>query len=115
MAGNKQGAGWGVDCEAQLEYGDDNYYLLIWDDPCCMEIRNTQQVIAALAVSMVEGEGRWEMHTGMSHGTPSENIKVLMDHLNAPQNGSSRMPSENYVSDENGYVYIRRIHTKYEE
>jgi hypothetical protein len=115
MAGNKPGGGWGVECEASLEYDDDNYYLLIWDDPCFMEIRNTQQVIAALALSLVEGEGKWEMHVRMGDGEPSDSIKELMDHLNAEQNGSPRMPSDNYVSDENGYVHIRRIHAKYEE
>lgn len=111
---SKEEGGWGTDCEAQLEYNHDNYYLLIWNDPNCMEIRNTKQVISALAVSLVEGESRWEMHTGMGHGSPSENIKELMDHLNADQEGSARMPSNNYVSDECGYVYIRRIHAKYE-
>jgi len=112
MAGNKPGAGWGTDCEAQLEYEDDNYYLLIWDDPCCMEIRNTQQVLAALAVSLVEQEGKWEMHPG---GASTNSIRQLVEHLNAEQDGCARTPAKNYISDDCGYVHIRRIHKKYEE
>lgn len=106
--------GWGVECEAEITYDDDNYYLLIWGDPNCMEIRNTQQVIAALAVSLVDGEGKWEMRTeGIGRGE-SGCIKELMEHLNAEQDGW-RTPSKNYLSDDCGYVHIRRIHTKYEE
>ena len=116
MAGNKPGAAWGTDCEAQLEYDDDNYYLLIWGDPNCMEIRNTQQVIAALAVSLVEEEtGKWEMRTEGYIHRESESIKELMEHLNAEQDGCERTPSKNFLSDDCGYVHIRRIHTKYKE
>lgn len=116
MAGNKPGAGWGTDCEAQLEYGNDNYYLLTWDDPCCMEIRNTHQVISALGVSLVEDEAKWYLHDKVArHGKASRDIKELMDWLNAEQEGPDRVPSENFISDECGYVWIRRILTKYEE
>ena len=57
------GAGWGTDCEAQLQYDfEDNYYLLTWDDPNCMEIRNTQQVIAALGMSLSDDDAPWSRH-----------------------------------------------------
>jgi len=118
MSKDKPGAGWGTDCEAQLEYDfNDNYYLLIWDDPNSMEVRNTKQVIAALAVSMAEDECNWWMHNKVPNGggKSTRDIKELMDWLNAEQDGPDRVPSENFVSDDHGYVWIRRIITKYEE
>jgi hypothetical protein len=110
------GAAWGTDCEAELLYDmDDNYYLLTWNDPNCIEIRNTKQVIAAIATSMVEDECKWVMHNKSNHGDESTDVKELMDWLNAEQDGSERVPSENFISDDCGYVWIRRILTKYED
>ena len=90
MSKDKPGAGWGTDCEAQLEYDfNDNYYLLIWDDPNFMEVRNTKQVIAALAVSMAEDECNWWMHNKVPNGggKSTRDIKELMDWLNVEQDG----------------------------
>jgi hypothetical protein len=79
MAKDKPGAGWGTDCEAQLEYENDNYYLLTWDDPCCMEIRNTNQVISALGVSLVEDESKWYMHNKVHReGTVNERYQGII-------------------------------------
>jgi hypothetical protein len=116
MAKDKPGAAWGTDCEAELLYDmDDNYYLLTWNDPNCIEIRNTKQVIAAIATSMVEDECKWLMCNKSSNTIASSDIKELMDWLNAEQDGSERIPSENFISDDCGYVWIRRILTKYED
>lgn len=116
MSKDKPGAGWVTDCEAQLQYDfEENYYLLTWDDPNCMEIRNTQQVIAAIATSMVEDECKWVMRNKSNNGNVSADIKELMDWLNADQSTGSRFPSENFISDDCGYVWIRRILTKYEQ
>ena len=115
MAKDKPGAGWGTDCEAQLEYENDNYYLLTWDDPCCMEIRNTNQVISALGVSLVEDDSKWYMHNKVHReGIATRDIKELSDWLNAEQEGPNRVPSENFITDGCGYVWIRRILTKCE-
>ena len=115
MANDKPGAGWGTEAEVSLEYDNDNYYLLTWDDPSCMEIRNTNQVIAALATSLAEGEYSWQMHNASNNTNTSRDIKVLMDWLNAEQDGAERFPSNNFISDDCGYVWIRRILTKYED
>ena len=47
--------------------------------------------------------------------TAQSDIKELMDWLNAEQKGAERVPSDNYICDECGYVWIRRILTKHEE
>lgn len=108
--------GWGTDCEAQLQYDfEDNYYLLTWNDPNCMEIRNTQQVIAALGMSLAEDDAPWSRDGRDAREQPTRDIKELMDWLNAEQNGSERVPSDNFICDECGYVWIRRILTKHEE
>ena len=107
--------GWGTDCEAELQYDNDNYYLLTWDDPNCMEIRNTRQVIAALGISLSEDDAPWSRHKSGAGEQPTRDIKELMDWLNAEQDGSERVPSENFICDECGYVWIRRILTKHEE
>ena len=114
MSKDIPGAGWGTDCEAQLQYDfEDNYYLLTWDDPNCIEIRNTQQVIAALG-SLAEDDAPWSRCRHASE-QPTRDIKELMDWLNEEQDGSERVPSDNYICDECGYVWIRRILTKHEE
>lgn len=133
MSKDIPGAGWGTDCEAQLQYDfEDNYYLLTWDDPNCIEIRNTQQVIAALGMSLSDDDAPWSRHndnditvvdsTESGQATaqsitkpPTRDIKELMDWLNAEQKGAERVPSDNYICDECGYVWIRRILTKHEE
>lgn len=117
MSKDIPGAGWGTDCEAQLQYDfEDNYYLLTWDDPNFIEIRNTQQVIAALGVSLSEDDAPWSRHSKSGGGEqPTRDIKELMDWLNAEQDGSDRVPSDNFICDECGYVWIRRILTKHEE
>jgi hypothetical protein len=109
------GAGWGTDCETAVQYDNDNYYLLTWDDPNCMEIRNTNQVIAALGVSLAEDDAPWSRHGRNASKQPTRDIKELMDWLNAEQDESERVPSDNFICDECGYVWIRRILTKHEE
>ena len=111
------GAGWGTDCKAQLQYDfEDNYYLLTWDDPNCMEIRNTQQVIAALGISLSDDDAPWSRHTKSGAGEqPTRDIKELMDWRNAEQEGADRVPSDNFICDDCGYVWIRRILTKCEQ
>ena len=115
MSKDIPGAGWGTDCEAELQYDDDNYYLLTWDDPNCMEIRNTRQVIAALGMSLAEDDAPWSRDGRDAREQPTRDIKELMEWLDAEQEGSARVPSDNFISDECGYVWIRRILTKYEE
>ena len=107
MSKDIPGAGWGTDCEAELQYDDDNYYLLTWDDPNCMEIRNTQQVIAALGMSLAEDDAPWSRDGRDAREQPTRDIKELMDWLNAEQEGSNRVPSDNFISDECGYVWIK--------
>jgi hypothetical protein len=80
-----------------------------------MEIRNTQQVIAALGVSLAEDDAPWSRDGRNTREQPTRDIKELMDWLNAEQDGSYRVPSDNFICDECGYVWIRRILTKYEE
>ena len=80
-----------------------------------MEIRNTQQVIAALGMSLAEDDAPWSRHSRHTGEQPTRDIKELMDWLNAEQDGSERVPSDNFICDECGYVWIRRILTKHEE
>ena len=111
---NREGA-WGTACEAELQYENDNYYLLIWDDPSCMEIRNTEQVIAALGKSLAEDDAPWSRHGRHASEQPTRDIKELMDWLNKEQDHTGgRVPSDNSICDECGYVWIRRILTKCE-
>lgn len=105
---DKAQGGWGKECEFSTLYEDDNYYLLIWDDPNAMEIRTTAQVREALEASLKEDESPWSMHN-KTRGASSRDIDELMDWLNQEQDTAERVPSENFICDECGYVWIRRI------
>ena len=110
----KQIGGWGKECEWSCLYENDNYYLLIWDDPNAMEIRTTAQVREALEASLEEDDCEWSMHNKKA-SYASRNIDKLMNWLNQKQEGAERVPSENFICDECGYVWIRRILPKFED
>ncbi len=112
----KPQGGWGKQCEWECLYDNDNYYLLIWDDPNAMEIRTTTQVREALEASFSEDGARpWSMHNNVGMGVSSSNIDELMDWLNQEQDTAERVPSENFICDDCGYVWIRRILPKFEQ
>ena len=110
----KPTGGWGKQCEWACSYENDNYYLLIWDDPNAMEIRTTAQVREALEASLAEDDCDWTMHDNHT-SFPSRNIDELMAWLNQEQEGAERIPSENFICDDCGYVWIRRILPKVED
>ena len=112
----KPQGGWGKKCEFSPLYENDNYYLLIWDDPNAMEIRTAAQVREALEASFSEEDANpWEMHNNVGVGVSSSNIDELIDWLNQEQYTNERVPSENFICDDCGYVWIRRILTKFEQ
>ena len=111
----KQMGGWGKECEWQCSYENDNYYLLIWDDPNAMEIRTTAQVREALEASLAEDDCGWTMRENLGHvWHESRNIDELMNWLNQEPEVPQRVPSDNFICDDCGYVWIRRILPKCE-
>tara|TARA_R100001440_G_scaffold19066_2_gene32147 strand:- start:1890 stop:2249 length:360 start_codon:yes stop_codon:yes gene_type:complete len=116
----KEIGGWGKECEWQCSYENDNYYLLIWDDPNEMEIRTTAQVREALEASFSEEDSSpWLMRSRSFVGRPidreSSDVDELMNWLNEKQDWAERVPSDNFICDDCGYVWIRRILPKFEE
>ena len=110
----KEIGGWNTECEWEYSYENDNYYLLIWDDPNAMEIRTTTQVREALEASLVEEDSSpWLMRRRTFVGRPidheSSDVDELMNWLNEEQNWADRVPSDNFICDHCGYVWIRRI------
>jgi len=98
--------------------GEENHYLLIWDDPMSMEIRNEKQLRWMLEECANDDDCTWSLCEGIrSYGDePStENIGEVMDHLNKEKDitiGEMRDPSPQSITDEAGYVRIRRIYNK---
>ena len=116
MKTKKTIGGWGKQCEWACSYDNDNYYLLIWNDPNAMEIRTTAQVREALEASLSEDDCVWTMRENNGHvWNDSRNIDDLMAWLNQEEGGPSRIPSENFICDDCGYVWIRRILPKFED
>ncbi len=115
MKTKKTIGGWGKQCEWACSYDNDNYYLLIWNDPNAMEIRTTAQVREALEASLAEDDCVWEMRDDSASFCNSRNIDDLMSWLNQDQEGAERIPAENFISDDCGYVWIRRILSKVED
>ena len=120
----KQIGGWGKECEWSCLYEIDNYYLLIWNDPNAMEIRTTAQVREALEASFSdEDASHWLMRcrADVLEGKrsfierESSNVDELMSWLNKEQDWAARVPSENFICDDCGYVWIRRILPKFED
>lgn len=110
----KQIGGWDTECEWQCSYEDDNYYLLIWNDPNAMEIRTTAQMREALEASFSEEDSSpWLMRSLSFVGQPidreSSDVDKLMNWLNKGPEGPQRVPSNNFICDDCGYVWIRRI------
>ncbi len=96
---------------------EENHYLLIWDDPLVMEIRNEKQLRSMFEAckEYQEENGDWLLCGEMrSHyEAKSSDIDEIMAHLNKEKDvtiGEMRDPSPQSVIDENGYVRIRRIY-----
>ena len=92
----------------------ENHYLLIWDEPTVMEIRNEKQLR-----SMFEACREFESDDWLLCGerrtydeSICKDIDEIMAHLNKEKDvsiGQTRDPSPQSVTDEAGYVRIRRI------
>ena len=97
--------------------GDENHYLLIWDDPMAMEIRNEKQLRSMFEAckEYQEENGDWLLcgEKRSYDEAKSNDIDEIMAHLNKEKEvsiGEMRDPSPQSVTDENGYVRIRRIY-----
>jgi hypothetical protein len=97
--------------------GDENHYLLIWDDPMVMEIRNEKQLRSMFEAckEYEEENGDWLLCGERRSYDESicKDIDEIMAHLNKEKEvsiGEMRDPSPQSVTDENGYVRIRRIY-----
>ena len=113
---------WGTSSLMDGEYDiGENYYLLIWDDPSSIEVRDEHQLINALGQSIATNEWSWQLHTNEAmiegHGH-SRDIRVILEWLNGDssiQNAGFRTPSNRYACDDCGYITIRRIISKNDE
>ncbi len=97
--------------------GDENHYLLIWGDPMVMEIRNEKQLRSMFEAckEYQEENGDWLLcgERRSYDEAKSNDIDEIMAHLNKEKEvsiGEMRDPSPQSVTDENGYVRIRRIY-----
>jgi len=93
---------------------EENHYLLIWDDPMVMEIRNEKQLRSMFEACKEHENGDWLLCGERRTYDESicKDIDEIMAHLNKEKNvtlGETRDPSPQSVTDENGYVRIRRI------
>ena len=102
--------------------GEENHYLLIWDDPMTMEIRDEKQLRNLLnECAKYEEQETWLL-CGTArqkwHEAESKDIDEIIAHLNAERDitvGEMRNPSPQSVIDPNGYVRIRRIYNACKE
>jgi len=93
---------------------EENHYLLIWDEPTVMEIRNEKQLRSMFEACKEHENGDWLLCGERRTYDESicKDIDEIMAHLNKEKNvtlGETRDPSPQSVTDENGYVRIRRI------
>ena len=100
---------------------DENHYLLIWNDPLSMEIRDEKQLRNLLnECAKYEEQETWLL-CGMARTydeAQSKDIDEIIAHLNAERDitvGEMRNPSPQSVTDPNGYVRIRRIYNACKE
>lgn len=95
--------------------GEANHYLLIWDDPMVMEIRNEKQLRSMFELCKEHEQGDWLLcgERRSYDESKSNNIDEIIAHLNREKGvtvGEMRDPSPQSVTDECGYVRIRRIY-----
>ena len=94
---------------------EENHYLLIWDDPLVMEIRNEKQLRSMFEACKEHDNGDWLL-CGERHSydeAKCDDIEKIIAHLNKEKGVpiyEMRNPSSQSVTDENGYVRIRRIY-----
>jgi hypothetical protein len=95
--------------------GEANHYLLIWDDPMVMEIRNEKQLRKMFEECKAYDSGDMLLcgERRFHYEAQSNDIDEIMAHLNKEKEvtiGEMRNPSPQYVMDKDGYVRIRRIY-----
>ena len=95
--------------------GEANHYLLIWDDPMVMEIRNEKQLRKMFEECKEHESDNWLLCGERRTYDESicKDIDEIMAHLNKEKEvaiGEMRNPSSQSVTDRDGYVRIRRIY-----
>ncbi|MAJ97127.1 MAG: hypothetical protein CMI56_00745 [Parcubacteria group bacterium] len=96
---------------------DENYYLIINDDPGFITIQNEKALLAQLAQSVCYDDSGWHLcksdwNSVDPYTTVEENIKDLkkiMEWLNHDAWCGNREPSPFFICDEAAYNHIRRI------
>lgn len=104
--------------------GEENHYLLIWDENMSMEIRDEKQLRNLLnECAKYEEQATWLLCGPLTIArtydeAQSKDIDEIIAHLNAERDitiAEMRNPSPQSVTDPNGYVRIRRIYNACKE
>jgi len=102
-----------TDCVHEGEYDVDlSYYIIIWDDPNCFEIRSRLQLITFLGHSLACDTYKYILYSDNCNTVQeTRDIREILVHLDKSEDQGFRKPSQYYVGDDEGYTQIRRIIT----